>query len=322
MVGGIVGGVAGIALVLIALLYLLRYSRARLKLNSSTEFNDKLVSQAAPISSHKFIAPSVKNHKFRNSDNTTFTSTSLDSEKGFARLSGRKIPSVLSNGGDQYGGSYGIFGKEIELLPTPPGFQQKRQQKDLSQSSFYQDKEGVYIGDGTERFLGGTGPQTPGVRGTPPGRGQQNFDQSRQLRQDTSPNTTNHNYTQVQDGSLRFDASQQQTLSPKRNPFTPQPQKHSSPNPRHRPEYIDTRWNLEDFPGSRPDGVAVFRGSPARTPVTQSPNTESIKLPIQAPVTMDEDVPEMPLPSPNVMGARNFSRLSSRASGRFREEIR
>lgn len=277
MVGGIVGGVAGIALVLIALLYLLRWYRNRFK--KGPDFNDKLVTGAAPMSSSKSFIP-VAAHAMKKlrptSDMTTFTSTtSLDSEKGFARLSGRKIAPVLSSGGDQYGGSYGIFEKQIEMLPTPP----RRHNHDLSETSFYRDSGGLYISDRAASSVPGTPVQSNFVNH------QNHQDQHHQQYQHTNQNQIN------------------QTRSPRR-PFD-----------------INTRITYDDFL-AKPDGVAVFRGSPARTPVTQSPNTDSIKLPIQAPVTMDEDIPEMPLPSPNIaVGTRNFSRLSNRGSGRFREEM-
>ncbi|KAK7892659.1 hypothetical protein LTR67_006895 [Exophiala xenobiotica] len=45
---------------------------------------------------------------------------------------------------------------------------------------------------------------------------------------------------------------------------------------------------------SRPEGYAVMRPSPARTPVTLSPAASSIRLPIQPPPTMDDDAPPLP----------------------------
>ncbi|KAK6371311.1 hypothetical protein LTS17_009042 [Exophiala oligosperma] len=45
---------------------------------------------------------------------------------------------------------------------------------------------------------------------------------------------------------------------------------------------------------SRPEGIAVMRPSPARTPVTLSPAASSIRLPIQQAPTLDEDAPPVP----------------------------
>ncbi|EXJ89057.1 hypothetical protein A1O3_02121 [Capronia epimyces CBS 606.96] len=86
---------------------------------------------------------------------------------------------------------------------------------------------------------------------------------------------------------------------------------------------------------SRPEGYAVMRPSPARTPVTLSPAASSIRLPIQQPPIMAEDVP--PLPSGGLMpgsthgdgvgrslasldGSR-VSRSSGRSGGRFMENM-
>jgi hypothetical protein len=48
------------------------------------------------------------------------------------------------------------------------------------------------------------------------------------------------------------------------------------------------------LPASKPDGMAALRPSPARTPVTVSPATSSIRLPIQQTPAMMDDVPPMP----------------------------
>lgn len=86
---------------------------------------------------------------------------------------------------------------------------------------------------------------------------------------------------------------------------------------------------------SEPEGYAVIRPSPARTPVTLSPAASSIRLPIQQVPTLDEDAPPLPttlLPSLGVTrdevgrslasqdGSR-VSRSSARSTGRFVENI-
>lgn len=86
---------------------------------------------------------------------------------------------------------------------------------------------------------------------------------------------------------------------------------------------------------SRPEGYAVMRPSPARTPVTLSPASSSIRLPVQQPPTMAEDVP--PLPSGGLMpgpmhrdgvgrslashDGSHVSRSSGRSGGRFMENM-
>jgi hypothetical protein len=63
-------------------------------------------------------------------------SSAAGSERGFYRVSGRKLPSVLHSGGDGYGGGYGAGNT-------------------LSGSSFYKDSPGLYDGTG--------GPSSPTI---------------------------------------------------------------------------------------------------------------------------------------------------------------
>lgn len=313
LVGGVVGGAAGIALVLVIVLYVLRWYRQRLKqqgrlpeqLNSGhSRGGSGLIGAAAPMSDalrpHFFppaaIASGMK--KWRpTSDmtmltNTTSTTGGADSEKGFQRVSGRKIPPVLTTGGDQFGGSYGAFEKEMN--PPVPATHHNR---DLSESSFYRDAEGTYIGDGRPTSQSHSVPSTPVY---PSIFSAESASARRPSLANTNTKTTDRRDFANDDFNTAF--------------------------------YRNMNMNMAS-PRSKPDGVAVFRSSPARTPVTQSPNTSSIRLPIQAPVTMDEDIPEMPLPSPGIglghnlglAGQRVPSRLSERTvgigNGRFREEI-
>ena len=69
----------------------------------------------------------------RSSQKTERTiSSTAGSERGFYRVSGRKLPSVLQTGGDGYGGG---------MLDNT-----------LSGSSFYRDSHGFYGGPGTPTF--------------------------------------------------------------------------------------------------------------------------------------------------------------------------
>lgn len=299
MVGGIVGGIAGVAMVLIVLLYVLRWYRTRLKkqgrlpeqLASSHDSRDfgasGLIGCAAPMSQSRAIFfPGSGSRKWRpGSDVTTFTNatstTACDSERGFQRVSGRKIAPVLTTGGDQFGGSYGVFEKEAGVLvkSTP-----------VNHSTF-----------DTDSAFGFTPPHRPSSRSAP-----------------TTPV-----YPPVfanEDDELRRPSL-------------------SSP----RAFGLDDLQNAFGRNTSKVDGVAVLHSSPARTPVMQSPNTSTLRLPSQAPVTMDSDIPEMPLPSPGLgvnitngigvaigtgIGERRVpsSGLSSRSrsatsNGRFREGL-
>lgn len=311
MVGGIVGGVAGIAFVLVIILYVLRWYRQRLKLqgrlpnelaDTNHSFHGKaaLAGMAAPISQRSLnqsrtslFAATGAAKKWRGSDMTFLTDstshTAGDSEKGFQRVSGRKIPSVLTHGGDQYGGSYGAFEKEIAPLTQARSFTPQKHRHDLSESSFYRDEEGMHIGTGSRSAP--SSPIYPAVFTKP------------------------------------------------RRPSQPSP---SVKSPTSRRDFgaddFDRAFNQNMAGMSKPDGFAISRNSPARTPVIQSPTTSSLRLPIQAPVTMDSDVPEMPLPSPGLMlgqGQGNAlghdlgrqrmpSRMSARSgssSTRFREDL-
>lgn len=84
---------------------------------------------------------------------------------------------------------------------------------------------------------------------------------------------------------------------------------------------------------SRPDGYAVMRPSPARTPVTLSPAASSIRLPIQQAPALDEDAPPLPtgllVPgqrdgvgrSLSSRDGSHVSRSSARSGGRFLENM-
>jgi len=309
MVGGIVGGVAGIALVLIVILYVLRWYRQRLKQQGRLPEQLKpghnrggsgLISSAAPMSETRSPFPSAVMasgmKKWRPTSvittmtNTTST-TRADSEKGFHRVSGRKIPSVLSTGGDQFGGSYGAFEKETGPPPLQTNYHHRH---DLSDSSFYRDADGTYVGSSHDADNG-----RPVSRSLP-----------------TTPI-----YPAIFSGD-----DEPSFASPNRRP--------SLANLSSQRDFAPGAFNTAFYrnltiKGGGPDGVAMFRSSPARTPITQSPNVSSIGLPIQAPVTMDGDVPEMPLGSPGmgvyIPGGQQrvgtASQLSERGSGRFREEI-
>ncbi|KAI1611682.1 hypothetical protein EDD36DRAFT_466611 [Exophiala viscosa] len=84
---------------------------------------------------------------------------------------------------------------------------------------------------------------------------------------------------------------------------------------------------------SRPDGYAVMRPSPARTPVTLSPAASFIRLPIQQAPALDDDAPPLPtgllVPGQRDGVGRSLSshdgshvsRSSARSGGRFVENM-
>ena len=171
LVGGIVGGLAGVVLILIALLFLLRWRRDKAgqrrnisppvpqtegagsaALGGSGTMTQR--SSSVPIASAGFfgrLRPS--------SAQTVATTDTAPSERGFQKISGRKLPSVLHSGGDGYGNAPAVSsagssssppakpiapdqgpfaGLTPALRPSTP--------HSLSGSSFYRDSQGFYGG--------------------------------------------------------------------------------------------------------------------------------------------------------------------------------
>jgi hypothetical protein len=70
--------------------------------------------------------------RFSQRTETGTISSTAGSERGFYRVSGRKLPSVLQTGGDGYGGGVGVDQRDT-----------------LSGASFYRDSQGFYGGLGS-----------------------------------------------------------------------------------------------------------------------------------------------------------------------------
>lgn len=81
-----------------------------------------------PLFSASYFTPAFMMGHWRKSNQTTGTDSTLasnPSERGFQKIAGRKIPSVLQSGGDGYGGGFGEAaptGTEmsVSFQPTPP----------------------------------------------------------------------------------------------------------------------------------------------------------------------------------------------------------
>ncbi|EXJ94973.1 hypothetical protein A1O1_00091 [Capronia coronata CBS 617.96] len=304
VVGGVVGGVAGVAVVLIILLVVLRWYRRRLKArgelpeqraareltgNGGNAYPMSQRSSTVPIAAA--VTNSLKRLRPHSNQNFGTTATGMaepsirNSERGFQRIAGRKIPPVLSSGGDPYGGNYGAFEKDATAGPSDP---LNNNERGLSGASFYRDSDGVYGGKGTHSP---TFPPSPITAATGGYRGEADM------------------YGGI--GSSTRDFAQ----------------------PRDMSDHNASSLSLTT--PSRPEGFAVMRPSPARTPVTLSPAASSIRLPIQQPPTMAEDVPPLPngglMPGPmqrdglgrslaSQDGSR-VSRSSGRSGGRFMENM-
>lgn len=142
VIGGVVGSLAGAAVLIICLLYIIRWrkrGKGMLSLGSGNDGGDTSRAQPAIQPSggmteqtRGFAVPAalaaLTGYSKRFSEKTERTvSSTAPSEKGFYRVSGRKLPSVLQTGGDGYGGG-------------PP------RDSTLSGSSFYTDSQGFYGG--------------------------------------------------------------------------------------------------------------------------------------------------------------------------------
>ncbi|KAF7157867.1 hypothetical protein CNMCM5623_002301 [Aspergillus felis] len=146
IVGGVVGGLAGAFFLLGLLLFLLRRRKTTLfrpnrglpasdgtggtagegGSGSRTEMASRRSSRE-PLFTASYFAPAFtkrwrqSNQTVRSQD-STFTSTTT-SERGFQKISGRKIPSVLQSGGDGYGGGFeqGSPTASEPSMSLPPG---------------------------------------------------------------------------------------------------------------------------------------------------------------------------------------------------------
>jgi hypothetical protein len=119
VVGGVVGGIAGLAIILLVVLFFLRRYRRQLQdrgelLEQDTTERDN-ANTMSMRSSHTplMAAVTASLKKIRpGSSHTTATGDTGTSERGFQRVAGRKIAPVLTTGGDGFGGNYGAFEKD------------------------------------------------------------------------------------------------------------------------------------------------------------------------------------------------------------------
>ncbi|CAG7959637.1 unnamed protein product [Penicillium olsonii] len=141
IVGGVVGSVAGLALLIFLLFYYLRRRGFLMGAKGHTAISDDAAAGAGiagigalaasgttsrevterPANENRFtasyFAPAFMK-RWRQSTATMRTDSTVDStssERGFQKISGRKLPPVLTHGGDGFGGG-------IDDSPTVPGF--------------------------------------------------------------------------------------------------------------------------------------------------------------------------------------------------------
>lgn len=154
--GGVVGGAAGLAvLVLIAMLFLRWYRRKNQVGHrelppgsaSSPEASEHPADRSGPGMAERaglmpFAAalPALFRHQNRSAEG------SAPSERGFTRVSGRKLPSAFSGGMSSEG-----EGSRQQQQQSPPGMPltgSPPDERNLSSTSFYRDSQGFYGGDG------------------------------------------------------------------------------------------------------------------------------------------------------------------------------
>jgi hypothetical protein len=171
IVGGVVGGVAGLAAVLFLLLFVLRWKKksgGMLSLGSvsrelpptssgggggngggdSNSFSNQPRSMTERRSLAMAVPAALASLTGKRSSHKTETISSAGSERGFYRVSGKKLPSVLQHGGDGYGGGVNepnpntlsgssFYPSGVPPIPNP---------NTLSGTSFYRDEHGFYGG--------------------------------------------------------------------------------------------------------------------------------------------------------------------------------
>ncbi|MCJ1237187.1 hypothetical protein MMC14_005172 [Varicellaria rhodocarpa] len=158
VVGGVVGGLAGLTVLLVILLFILRWRRRKLQTRQLAGGDTEMAetnraqpevpltqrSSAVPLATTG-LAPFLRRLR-SHSGQTAATTETAPSERGFQNLGGRRIESVLTSGGDGYGG---------------PGPINPERDNNLSGSSFYRDSQGTYGGPGSLPSSMYVGPGSP-----------------------------------------------------------------------------------------------------------------------------------------------------------------
>lgn len=164
--GGVVGGAAGIAvLLLIALIFLRWYKRRSQEGHhalppSSTMSPDPdqpSISTSPGMAERAGLMPLVGAVPgfFRHQNRSQEVSEAPSSERGFTKVSGRKLPSAFSEGMSSGG-----------MSSPPPNMPLTGPERNLSSTSFYRDSYGFYGGEGSPAELQASPVGSP-ERGSP-----------------------------------------------------------------------------------------------------------------------------------------------------------
>jgi hypothetical protein len=135
VVGSVVGSLAGAALILAIILVLLRRHK-RQRRGALQLTNDETTDRVPPMSqdtSRGHRIPSAFLNRFSGMSKSTIETNTSASERGFQRVSGRKLPSAFSEG---------MTSEQFSRGGT------------MSGSSFYQDDQGTYGGPSLSKEFG------------------------------------------------------------------------------------------------------------------------------------------------------------------------
>ncbi|EXJ73037.1 uncharacterized protein A1O5_04186 [Cladophialophora psammophila CBS 110553] len=302
VVGGVVGGVAGVALTLVIILFLLRWYRRRLKARG--QLPEQIAARELTTG-----GGSSGGEAYPMSQRSSTTPLTAAVAHGLKRLRPRSSQTLGTTGTgttdtsvpESERGFQRIAGRKIAPVLSSGGdpyggnFGAFEKDAGIGPSDVPQIPErglsGASFYQDNRGFYGGKG--TP----TPP-------------QMPSSPTTAT---TNARTGDLSTPA---ETTSSTRDFAEP-----------HAPSVLNSSQISLTTP-SRPEGFAVMRPSPARTPVTLSPAASSIRLPIQQPPSMDEDAPPLPPMLRDGVGrslasqdGSRVSRSSGRSAGRFTENM-
>ncbi|OAP58013.1 hypothetical protein AYL99_07103 [Fonsecaea erecta] len=301
VVGGVVGGVAGVALTLVIILFVLRWYRRRLKARG------QLPEQ---IAARELTGGGGEAYPMSQRSSTTPLTVAV--AHGLKRLRPRSSQTLGTNATgttdssvpESERGFQRIAGRKIAPVLSSGGdpyggnFGAFEKDAGVGPSDMPRIPEsglsGASFYQDNRGFYGGKGTPTP----TPP-----QIPSSPTTA--TTPAKTADSSTAVGTASSARDFAE----------------------PPRAPSVLNSSQLSLNTP-SRPEGFAIMRPSPARTPVTLSPAASSIRLPIQQPPTMDEDAPPLPPMLRDGVGrslasqdGSRVSRSSGRSAGRFTENM-
>lgn len=331
VVGGVVGGVAGLALVLLALLVFLRWYRSRLKSQgrlpeqlahrnqsrrhirgaSSNGGSGYEMTQSKRGSNAQLAAALASSlRKWRPHSAGTFATSSstgpgeaTSGERGFQKISGRKIAPVLGTGGDGYGGDWGVFEKELHGRQASTTNQQILE-RSLSRNSFYRDSKGFYSNSGFD----------PVRSSSAPGLASQRFTANMMSTKDFAE------YFPIPPANTPATSMAGPGSSPLRS--------HSEINVGLAGEAANSSVPGRELKASRPEGFAVMRPGPARTPTTSS-LPDHAQICVSSPrglrgtagLAMDPEAPPTPPLPEFTSGEAERGRLTVPSRDRMRGDV-